>query len=518
MSVLNLTNINENSSARSGQPDEELSKNHFLSKLLNPKSMCVFGANNNLIATMGSMQLRNCIAGGGFEENIYPIHPRLENVQGFKAYNSILDLPIIPDLAFIILPPKVVPEVMEECGQKGIKYLIITSGGFRESGPDGIELSQKIDEIAKKYNMRFIGPNCLGVYNGWFHYPEKENAYINTFWIYVPHKRGNISLVSQSGTIAAQTAWHTNKMGVKIGKSISVGNERNIDIVDFLEFFRDDPQTEVIGIYLEEIKRGKEFIKLAQEITPKKPIVAIYAGGSDAANRSIMSHTGSIGGNENIYDAVFKETGIIYTNLVTDFLYYLRTLSYAQTNNVFPKGRRLGIITDSGGSGSILTKMAEKYKLEVPEFSKELQDKISDLIPPTGSKSNPIDITFFRNYNDFFVKLPKLLIKSGEIDCLLFDGVFDFQEVFEVMEKSGYPVDEKIKGSMGFFFSMIIKPLQKLVRRKSIPLFYSGPQLYTHPLYQEFNSNDVPIFDFWDQPTKCMAMLVKYCEYRRKHS
>jgi len=178
----------------------------------------------------------------------------------------------------------------------------------------------------------------------------------------------------------------------------------------------------------------------------------------------------------------------------------------------------MGIITDSGGSASLLTKTAELYGLKVPEFSKQLQDKISELIPPTGSKSNPVDITFFRNYNDFFVKLPKLLIKSGEIDGLLFDGVFDFQEIFDVMEKYGYPVDEKIKGSMGLFFTMIIQPLQKLVRRKSIPLLYSGPQLYTHPLYKEFLDNDVNIFDFWDQPSKCMAMLVKYAEFRRKFS
>ncbi|MFX1257558.1 MAG: CoA-binding protein [Promethearchaeota archaeon] len=490
----------------------------FLYPILNPKSICVFGANNNLLTTMGSMQLRNILAGGGLNGNIYPIHPRLDKVQGNKAYKSVFDLPEIPDLAFLILPANAVPQVMEECGQKGIKRLIITSGGFRESGPKGVKLSIEIDKIAKKYNMRFIGPNCLGIYNGWYGYPEKKKTYFNTFFIYIPHKRGNISLLSQSGTIAAQTAWHTNELGVKIGKSISIGNERNIDIVDFLEFFRDDPQTDVIGIYLEEIKRGKEFIKLAKEITPKKPIVAIYAGGSEAANRSIMSHTGSIGGNKKIYDAVFKETGIISTNSVTDFLYDLRTLSYAQIGNIYPKSRRVGIITDSGGSGSIITKMAEKFKLEVPEFSKELQDKISELIPPTGSKSNPVDITFFRNYFDFFVKLPKLLIKSGEIDCLFFDGVFDFREIFELMENSGYPVDSKIKDSMGLFFNIAIRPLQKLVRKKSIPLFYSGPQLYNYPLYREFLSNDIPMFDFWDQPTKCMAMLVKYSEYRRKFS
>ena len=238
---------------------------------------------------MGSMQLRNIIAGGGFNESIYPIHPRLNEVQGFKAYKSIFDVPIVPDLAFLILPTRVVPKVMEECGQKGIKQLIITSGGFREIGKEGIQLSKQIDEIANRYNMRFIGPNCLGILNNWYGYPEKENAYLNTFWIYFPHKRGNISIVSQSGTIAAQTTWYTNDLDIKIGKAISVGNERNIDIVDALEYFKDDPRTSVIGLYIEEVKRGKQFIELAKEISLKKPIVAIYAGGSGAFRTSDLS-------------------------------------------------------------------------------------------------------------------------------------------------------------------------------------------------------------------------------------
>ncbi|MFX1385461.1 MAG: CoA-binding protein [Promethearchaeota archaeon] len=499
-------------------PAPELLQKHFLYKILNPSSICVFGANNNLLNTMGSMQLRNVIAGGFPKDEIYPIHPKLDKVQGIKTYKSVLDLPKTPDLAFIILRPNIVPQVLEECGQKGIKSAIITSGGFRESGLDGVELSKKLDYIAKKYNIRFIGPNCLGIYNGYFQYPERENAYINTFWIYVPHKRGNISLVSQSGTIAAQTAWHTNDIGVKIGKSISVGNERNIDLVDFLEFFKYDPQTEVIGLYIEEIKRGKEFIKLTKDITPKKPIVAIYAGGTEAADRSIKSHTGSIGGNNKIYDAVFKRTGIISTNSITDFLYYLRTLSYAQSSNIFPKGRRVGIITDSGGSGSILTKSTELLGLVVPEFSKILQDKISELLPPTGSKTNPVDITFFKNIYDFFVKIPKLIIKSGEVDCIIFDGVFDFLEVFDVIESSGFPVDEKLKSSMDSIFNAIIKPIQNLASKNSIPFFYCGPQLYNYPLYQAFISNDMNIFSLWDQPSKSMKILCDYSEFRRKFS
>jgi len=492
-------------------------KEIFMEQILNPKRICVFGANNNLLGTMGSMQLRNIITGGGFSE-IYPIHPRLERVQGFKAYKSILDVPITPDLAFLILPTKAVPEVMEECGQKGIKNLIITSGGFREVGSNGIELSNRIDAIAKKYDMRFIGPNCLGVFNGWYGYPAKEDAYFNTFWIYLPHKRGNISIVSQSGTIAAQTAWHTNDMGVKVGKSISVGNERNIDMVDLMGYFKDDPQTEVIGLYIEEIKRGKEFISLAKEITPKKPIVAIYAGGTNAAARSIMSHTGSIGGDDKLYRAVFKETGVISTNSISDFLYYLRTLSQAQSFNTFPMGKRVGIITDSGGPGAMMTKTAELYGLEVPEFSKPLQEELANDLPKTASATNPIDVTFHDNFLNMLIKFPKILMESGEVDSIIVFGIYDFDEIMEVIESSGSKVDEQMKKMKDLIDIGVIKPIKKLMKRYSIPVFYAGPIPYRSPWMQKFSSSNIPIFSLWDQPTKCLAMLTRYSEYRQNVS
>jgi len=492
-------------------------KESFIEQILNPKRICVFGANNNLLGTMGSMQLHNIITGGGFSE-IYPIHPRLEEVQGFKAYKSILDVPITPDLAFLILPTKAVPEVMEECGQKGIKNLIITSGGFREVGSNGIELSNRIDAIAKKYDMRFIGPNCLGVFNGWYGYPAKEDVYFNTFWIYLPHKRGNITIVSQSGTIAAQTAWHTNEMGVKVGKSISVGNERNIDMVDLMGYFKDDPQTEVIGLYIEEIKRGKEFIRLAKEITPKKPIVAIYAGGTNAAARSIMSHTGSIGGDDKLYRAVFKETGVISTNSISDFLYYLRTLSQAQSFNTFPMGKRIGIITDSGGPGAMMTKTAELYGLEVPEFSKPLQEELANNLPKTASATNPIDVTFHDNFLNMLIKFPKILMESGEVDSIIVFGIYDFDEVMEVVESSGSKVDEQMKKMKDLIDTGVIKPIKKLMKRYSIPVFYAGPIPYRSPWMKKFSSSDMPIFSLWDQPTKCLAMLTRYSEYRQNVS
>jgi acetyltransferase len=497
--------------------EKELTKDHFLNSFLNPRSIAVFGANNNLLTTMGSMQLRNIIAGGGFNSNIYPVHPRLDNVQGFKAYKSVMDLPIIPDLAFLILPTRAVPQVMEECGEKGIKNLLITSGGFREIGEEGVKLSKKIDDITTKHNMRFIGPNCLGIYNAWYGFPEKENAYINTFWPYATPKRGNISIISQSGTIAAQTFWHAKEMGVNISKSVSIGNERNIDMVDFLDYFKDDPQTEVLGLYIEEIKRGKEFIKLVKEITPKKPIVAIYTGGTKAANRSIKSHTGSLSGDQKIYDAVFKDLGIISTNSIIDFLYYLRTLSFAQKYNIFMKGNRVGIITDSGGSGSMMAKSSELYGLEVPEFSKQLKDALSELIPFTASANNPLDVTFDVNFLNIFYKFPKMLMKSGEVDSIIVWGLFDFDDVIETIEKSGMVIDENLKDMAHMLDRSVLRPIKRLMKKFSIPVYFCGPFPYKFSWFQKFMSYDLPTFDFWDAPPKCLKVLYQYSEFRKKH-
>jgi acyl-CoA synthetase (NDP forming) len=489
-------------------------KDHFLYSFLNPKSIAVFGANNNLLSTMGSMQLRNIRAGKGVEE-IYPVHPRLEKVQGFKAYKSVFDIPVIPEFAFIILPPKAVIEVMEECGQKGIKHLIITSGGFREIGPEGIKLSSKLDQIAHTYNMRFIGPNCLGIYNAWYRYPEKKNAFINTFWPYIIPRRGNISLISQSGTIAAQTFWHAKEVGAKISKSISVGNERNIDLVDFIEYFKDDNQTQVIGLYIEEIKRGKEFIKIAKRVSLKKPIVAMYAGGTQAASRSTMSHTGSLGASQKIIQAVFESCGIISTNSVIDFLHYLRTLSFAQEYNIFPKGKKVGIVTDSGGSGSMMAKTAELYGLKMPEFTQELKNILFEIIPPTASATNPVDVTFDTNFVNLLYKLPKIVMKSGEVDAVIVYGVFDFDEVLDTMEQSGMIIDEKMKGVNMMIERAVLKPIKHLMTKYSIPVYFAGPFPYKYPWFQKFLSHDIPIFELWDLPTKCLKILCNYAQNRK---
>ena len=189
-----------------------------------------------------------------------------------------------------------------------MKKIVLISGGFREMvGDRANTLTEEISEIAKKYGIRFIGPNCLGIYNSWI-YPENDKKAMNTS-IWENLERNKFSIASQSGTLSSHIYFDPENLDLGLGKSISVGNEANIDIVDCLEYYKDDKNTEVIGLYIEELKRGKKFLELAKEISPKKPIIAIYVGGSKAGNRALQSHTGSMAGNAKIYEAVFKETG-----------------------------------------------------------------------------------------------------------------------------------------------------------------------------------------------------------------
>jgi acetyl-CoA synthetase (ADP-forming) len=486
---------------------------HFLEHFVYPKSICVFGANNEFLSTMGAMQLRNIIFGGFNRDKIYPIHPRLEVIQGLKAFKSVSDLPESPELALIILPPNSVPTVLEACGQKNIKNVIITSGGFNEIGGDGILLSNKIDQIAKKYGIRYIGPNCLGIYNAWYN-PSDLYSNFNTMWIYKTPERGNISLVAQSGTLASHIFWYCNNIGVKINKSFSTGNENNIDMVDYLEYLEGDQSTKVIGLYIEQIKRGKEFIELAKEVSLKKPIVAIYAGGSDAATRSIKGHTGSIAGRDNIFESVFNETGIISTMFIKEFLYYLRAFSY----EIIPNGNRLGIITDSGGCGAMMAKAAEKMGIIIPEFSDDLKNKLKEYVPSVANVDNPLDLTFQFNQYNLYVKIPKIMINSNEVDGIVLYAAFGFEEIIDVIRNSGGEVYDQFDSlNEEVMTGVYLKPIQRLVKKKNIPVFYIGPQGYTNAWVRQFIKQDIPIFDLWDFPIKSFKVLTRYKEFVDKH-
>lgn len=487
---------------------------HFLYEFLNPSSIAFYGANNKGTG-IASFQVMNLIL-SKFRGKVYPIHLKLDQVMGFKAYKKIADLPETPDLVIIYLPPEIIPQIFKECGEKGVKRIIVVSGGFREmAGDRDNDLTEQIKAIAREYGIRFIGPNCLGFYNNWI-YPDDDTVALNTS-IWEKLKRGKFSIASQSGTLSSHIWFDPDNIDLGLSRSLSIGNEADIDIVDCLEFFKEDDKTEIIGLYIEEIKRGKKFLEVAREITPFKPIITIHLGGSNAAERAIKSHTGSLAGNSKIYDAAFKEAGIIKTELVEEFLDIAMVLS----KGILPNDRRVGIITNSGGPGAMIANHAEKAGLVVPEFSEALQDKLRGMTSHTASHRNPLDSTFDMNLINYYINLPKAVIKSGEVDMIFMYGVFGFLDVLKKymendriakhVDKSGFssvsnqPLED-----------ILIKPIQKFSRRHSIPIIYINPENYSSNWSLKMRDAGATLFQLWDRPVRAMAKICDYIDYKKK--
>jgi len=490
---------------------------HFLHEFLKPKSIAIYGANNTFGTTMGTMLLLRII-NSNFKGKIFPIHLRLDLVLGYKAYKKISDVPEIPELVVIVLPPRVVPQVFKECGEKGVKKIVVISGGFRELvGDRKNTLTEEIVEIANNYGIRFTGPNCLGLFNNWI-YPEGDGNFNLMMW--GDHsKRSKFSMASQSGTLASHLWLDPEYPDFKAGKSISLGNEANIDLVDFLEYFKDDDETEVIGLYVEEIKRGKKFIELAKEIIPKKPIITIYGGGSEAGNRAIRSHTGSIGANIKIFDAMIKETGIIKTDYVEEFLDISSML--LTPNFPYPKGNRIGIVTFSGGPGALIANNAERKGLIVPEFSESLQAKFKSKLPHTASWSNPIDITFDMNIFNLYINFPKMLMKSGEVDVIIIYGAMGFADVVSIEQQNTkisqfIELREDMSNRIGEMDKFLIAPMIKTSHKYSVPIIYINPQSYANEWSKKIREHGGIVFQFWDRPVNALAKICEYAKYRSK--
>ncbi|MFW9881884.1 MAG: acetate--CoA ligase family protein [Candidatus Thorarchaeota archaeon] len=491
-----------------------MNETHFLHGFLNPKNVAFYGANNKG-SSLAAIQIMNLIK-SNYDGNIYPIHLKINSVMGYKAYKSIAEIPEIPELVVIVLSAKLVPQIFRECGEKGVKRIIVISGGFRELvGDRENTLTEELNEISKQFGIRFIGPNCLGVFNNWYGTKQENLAFNTSIWEHI--EKGNFSIASQSGTLSSHIWFDPESLDLGLSKSISVGNEANIDIVDCLEYYKDDNDTKVIGLYLEEIKRGKRFLKLVKEITPKKPIITIYVGGSEAGNRALRSHTGSLAGDAKIFNAAFKETGIIQTDYVQEFLDIALILS----RDILPKGNRLGVITNSGGPGAMVANNAEQKGLIVPELSESLQTQLLKILPSNASAKNPVDCAFDMNLPYFYITLPEILMKSGEIDAIIQYGVVGFQDVLD-----DYLKYDKIAKHAEFQYQptevmdslaqKLLFPTLNKSKKYSVPILYVNPMSFTSPWSKRLRKNGALLFKLWDRPVNALAKVCEYIEYKSR--
>ena len=326
-----------------------------------------------------------------FKGKIYPVTPSNPTVGGLTAYKNVLDIPDSVDLAVVAAPSKFTPSVMEEVGKKGIKGAIIVSAGFKEVDEAGAKLEREVGEIAKKYGIRVIGPNCLGIMSF-----SKDNIMNSTFLKVTP-KYGNIALVSQSGAICAATVEDAEAQDIGFSKVISMGNKVDMDESDVLELLAEDEDTRVIVMYLEDIRNGRRFMEIAKEITTekKKPIIVLKAGRTAEGAKAAASHTGALGGSDANYEAAFAQCGVIRVDTMGE----LFDLATAFSKQPLPDGDVV-IVSNAGGPAIISTDACSRYGLKMADMS-SIKDEIAKVIPPYGSPRNPVDIVGDADYLRF---------------------------------------------------------------------------------------------------------------------
>ncbi|MFN3534807.1 MAG: CoA-binding protein, partial [Desulfatiglandales bacterium] len=302
-----------------------------LYKIANPNSIAVFGASSDP-SSMGSIQLA-ALMDLGFKGKIYPVHPRDKVIMGLKAYKNIAEVPERPDLALIVVPTRIVKEILSSCGEAGVRHAIVVSGGFKEMGKEGALLEEEVKETAKRYGIRFLGPNCIGVAN--------PHAKLNTTVFRYGAEAGSLGMASQSGSFVTQMFDYLHIFNMGFSTAFSVGNEADIDIVDCLEYLALCPNTKVIALYIEGIKRGRRFLEVAREVSLRKPIVAYYVGGTETGKRAGIGHTGAMAGPEILYDSAFRQSGVVKANSVTELFH----ICWAFQNLPLPPGKRVVVQT-----------------------------------------------------------------------------------------------------------------------------------------------------------------------------
>ncbi|QTA80899.1 CoA-binding domain-containing protein [Desulfonema limicola] len=364
-----------------------------LDAIFSPKSVAVVGASTTP-GKVGHDIFANILK-GNFKGILYPVNPGAKSVLSVRAYETIKHIPDPVDLAIIILPPKLALKTIEEAVEKGVKGIVIVSAGFREVGKEGREIEDKIIDMCREAGVRVIGPNCLGVIN------PLAGVSLNASFSNRMPKPGNISFISQSGALCTAVLDFAADRDFGFSKFISIGNKADVDELDLLRYFHQDTDTEVIIIYLEELRRGPEFIKEVKQITSgdrPTPILVIKSGRTSAGAMAAASHTGSLAGSEAVYDSIFEQAGIIRVDSINDLFDFASTFAYKNESMLgkfrrkVPDGNRVAIVTNAGGPGIVATDMTISSGLTLAEFKEETIEALASHLPAAANLHNPVDV------------------------------------------------------------------------------------------------------------------------------
>jgi acyl-CoA synthetase (NDP forming) len=351
-----------------------------------PKSIAIFGVSTGAYR-FGGLSFLNKLIECRYPGRLYPIHPKAEAIQGLKAYPDLVSLPEMPDLAMVCIGAQAVPAILEACGRRGVRFIHILSSGFRETETEqGQEIEDQIRSIASEKGLLVLGPNCMGPYC-----PSSSL----TPWGAIPGISGPIGVISQSGNMTQRLTETLCSLGLGVDKAVSFGNGTVLDGSDFLEYLAGEDRIDVIAMYLEGIRDGRRFFDLAREVNRHKPLILWKGGESEAGSRTAASHTGSLSGQEKIWEAFFRQTGVTRVRSMNEWVDALLAFSFLSP----PGGKGVFLIGGGGGNSVTQSDACLRAGLEVPQLSEGTMETLRRTVPSAGSiAGNPLDM--FRTFQD----------------------------------------------------------------------------------------------------------------------
>src|SRR5512145_160316 len=351
---------------------------HYLNPLFAPKSVAVFGASDRP-DSVGQIVFQNMLQ-GGFKGELYPINPKSPEIQGRRAYASIADIGKPVELVVIATPPQTVPGIIEDCGIHGVKAAVIITAGFGEAGHEGEALERQLLETARRYNIRLIGPNCLGI--------MRPSIGLNATFNKGPADAGNIALISQSGALCTAILDWATRNDVGFSSVVSMGSSTDVDFGEILDFLVSDPNTHSILMYIEGIRNARSFMSAMRAAARIKPVILIKVGRHAAGSKAAMSHTASLVGADDVFDAAVSRIGVVRVRTVTQ----LFTAAKALSCGFRPVGNRLAIVTNGGGPGVMAADRASDLGLAMATLSDATVEYLNQYLPPNWPHGNPVDI------------------------------------------------------------------------------------------------------------------------------
>ncbi len=351
-----------------------------LDAIFRPKSVAVIGASTRR-GTIGRETLHNILV-AEFNGKVFPVHPKASVIHSIKAYSTILDVPDAVDLAIVIVRKELVKDIVSQCGEKGVKGLVVMSAGFSEIGLEGKKREQEVLQVVQEHGMRMIGPNCFGVVN------TDQDVNLNATFGKIYPKCGRVGFITQSGAMGEAIMNHAKELGIGFSVVASIGNKADISSNDILAYLKEDPRTDVILMYLENFGNPRNFTQIAREVSRVKPIVAVKSGRTKLGAKAASSHTGALAGLDVGVDALFDQTGVMRVDTIEELFDVAKALS----TQPVPKGKRVVVVTNAGGPGILATDALISNGMEMPPLSPATVRKLKKFIPEEASFSNPMDM------------------------------------------------------------------------------------------------------------------------------